>query len=192
LNPAANNYVDTDLTNGQEYCYKVTSLYDCDEDGIYDLESGFSNILCAVPTNPGQTLFAGVDTIRTGKWIKQGKGKNATTTFELTQSFTAGDGVVIQGRAVNEDLVALPDATVEISIKDTNGDTVTTLLTGPSDADGWAEATWQTQKPNKKGRGGTPPGVYSAETISVTVSGYVWDGVMTSTTFCIDDPSCTQ
>ena len=192
LDPAANQHIDTDLTNGQEYCYKVTSLYDCDEDGIYDLESGFSNILCAVPTNPGQTLFAGVDTIRTGKWVKQGKGKNATTTFELTQSFTAGDGVVIQGRAVNEDLVALPDATVEISIKDTNGDTVTTLLTGPSDADGWAEATWQTQKPNKKGRGGTPPGVYSAETIGVTVSGYVWDGVMTSTTFCIDDPSCTQ
>ena len=65
-------------------------------------------------------------------------------------------------------------------------------VASPGDADGWAEATWQTQKPNKKGRGGTPPGVYSAETISVTVSGYVWDGVMTSTTFCIDDPSCTQ
>jgi hypothetical protein len=191
LDPAANQHIDTDLTNGQEYCYKVTSLYDCDGDEVFDLESAFSNILCAVPTNPGQTLFAGVDTIRTGKWVKEGKGKNATTTFELTQSFTAGDGVVIQARAVNEDLVALRDATVEISIKDTNGDTLTTLLTGPSDADGWAEATWQTQKPNKKGRGGTPPGVYSAETTGVTVSGYVWDSVMTSTTFCIDDPSCT-
>jgi hypothetical protein len=55
----------------------------------------------------------------------------------------------------------------------------TKLLTDPSDASGWAEATWQTQKPNKKGQGGTPAGAYQAVTNNVTVSGYVWDGVMT-------------
>jgi len=35
-------YTDTDLTNGQEYCYKVRLLY-------ADCESEFSNIICAVP-----------------------------------------------------------------------------------------------------------------------------------------------
>jgi hypothetical protein len=180
----ANEYVDTGLTNGQEYCYKVSSYY-------ADCESGFSNILCATPQNPGQTMFAGVDTMQTGKWVKEGKGKNATTTFVLTQSFTAGDAVVVQAHVENEDLIALPDATVEISINDQNGATVTTLLSGPSNADGWAEATWQTQKPNKKGQGGTPAGVYSAVTTGLTVSGYAWDEVMTSTTFCIDNAACS-
>jgi len=36
-------YIDTDLTNGQLYCYMVTSLYP-------DCESGVSNILCATPS----------------------------------------------------------------------------------------------------------------------------------------------
>ncbi len=53
------------------------------------------------------------------------------------------------------------------------------LLTDPSDATGWAETTWQTQQPNKKGQGGTPSGAYQAVTTNVTVSGYVWDGAMT-------------
>jgi FtsP/CotA-like multicopper oxidase with cupredoxin domain len=35
-------YTDTGLTNGQEYCYEVTSYY-------ATCESGFSNILCATP-----------------------------------------------------------------------------------------------------------------------------------------------
>jgi hypothetical protein len=68
---------------------------------------------------------------------------------------------------------------VEIIINDSGGNLVATLLTDPSDASGWTEATWQTQKPNKKGQGGTPAGVYEAVTNNVTVSGYVWDGVMT-------------
>jgi hypothetical protein len=45
---ACTSYTDTGLTNGQQYCYKATSYSDkCDE-------SGFSNILCAIPTQPGQ------------------------------------------------------------------------------------------------------------------------------------------
>lgn len=185
----SNSYTDTDLTNGQEYCYKITSYY---VDGSITCESDFSNILCAIPTNPGQTLSAGVDAMETGKWVKQGKGKNATTTFEVTSAFTAGDAVVIQAHVVNEDIVALPNATVEITIKDQSGAVITTLLSGQSNADGWAEATWQTQKPHKRGSGGTPSGVYSAVTTNVTASGYVWNGVSTSTTFCIDNASCGQ
>jgi hypothetical protein len=39
-------YANTGLTNGQEYCYKVTSLY-------AECESGFSNVKCAVPAGQG-------------------------------------------------------------------------------------------------------------------------------------------
>jgi len=46
-----NTYTDNGLTNGQEYCYKVTA-YTPDPDSC---ESGFSNILCATATQPGQT-----------------------------------------------------------------------------------------------------------------------------------------
>ena len=42
-------YTDAGLTNGQEYCYKVTSYTSP------TCESGFSNILCASATQPGQT-----------------------------------------------------------------------------------------------------------------------------------------
>ncbi len=177
--PAANNYVDPGLTNGQEFCYTVTSLYDCDGDGVSDAESGFSNILCATPTNPGQTVYAGVDDMQTGKWVTTGRGKNQTTEFVVTDTFNAGDEVVIQAHVVDEGGLPLADATVEIIINDPNGAPVVTLLSGPSDATGWTETTWQTQKPNKKGLGGTPAGAYEAVTNNVTVSGYVWDGVMT-------------
>ena len=184
LDPASNHYVDTGLTNGQEYCYKVTSLYDCDGDGILE-DSGFSNILCAIPQNPGQTLFAGVDDMQTGKFVTTGKGKKQTTEFVITTTFNAGDAVVVQAHVVDEGGVALPDASVEITLNDPNGAPVTTLITGPSDATGWAEATWQTQKPSKKGQGGTPSGTYTTVTNGVTVSGYAWDGVLTNTQFTI-------
>jgi hypothetical protein len=39
-------YANTGLTNGQEYCYKVSSLY-------AECESGFSNVKCAVPAGEG-------------------------------------------------------------------------------------------------------------------------------------------
>ncbi len=54
------NYDDPGLTNGQEYCYKVTSYIGADENGEFDpvngCESGFSNILCATPVQPGQQV----------------------------------------------------------------------------------------------------------------------------------------
>jgi hypothetical protein len=47
------SYDDTGLTNGQQYCYKVTSRVkvDTDGDGTPECvaESDYSNILCAVP-----------------------------------------------------------------------------------------------------------------------------------------------
>ena len=128
LGSATNTFIDTDLTNGQEYCYTVTSLYDCDDDGLSDAESGFSNILCAAPTNPGQTVYAAVDDMQTGKWVTTGKGKNQTTEFVVTDTFNAGDAVVVQAHVVDEGGLPLADATVEIIINDAGG---TTLLTDP-------------------------------------------------------------
>jgi len=46
---ACTSYTDTGLTNGQQYCYKVTSYSAL-------CESGFSNILCATPVQPGQQV----------------------------------------------------------------------------------------------------------------------------------------
>jgi hypothetical protein len=169
------SYTDTSLTNGQEYCYKVTSY-------TTTCESGFSNILCATPTQPGQAVTVGVSTLETGKWVKEGKGKNATTNFVLTSSFAQGDGVVVQATVVDEGGTPVPDATVNLHI---SGPETVDLQTGPSDADGIAEATWQTQAPNKHGTGGTTPGSYTATTTDVTASGYVWDGVPTSVGFTI-------
>jgi hypothetical protein len=172
--PATTTFIDAGLTNGVEYCYKVTA-YDA------TCESGFSNILCATPQNQGQTTpAAGVTEMDTG--IYTGKGKNQS--FNSQTSFSAGDAVVIRALVLDESDPPQPvsNATVEIVI---GGPETANLNSNPSDADGWAEATWQTQKPNKKGQGGTALGDYTATTTNVTASGYHWDSVTTSTTFTI-------
>ena len=56
---------------------------------------------------------------------------------------------------------------------------------GPSDSDGQADSIWQTQKPNKRGQGGTAPGTYTATTTGVSAAGYSWDATATSVTFTI-------
>ena len=180
LGPGIGSYTDTGLTDGQEYCYKVTTLYDCDGDAAFDLESGFSNILCATPTNPGQVVYAGVSSINTGVWVTSGKGKNQITNFVSTDTFNQGDAVVIQAYVVDGDGIPLSNATVEITILDSGSSTVTTLITGPSDSNGMAETSWQTQSPNKRGVGGTPVDNYTATTAGVTASGYAWDGIATN------------
>jgi hypothetical protein len=165
-------YLDSGLTNGLEYCYKVTA-YDA------TCESGFSNILCAVPENQGQTgELVGVIDVQTGHYV--GKGKNRS--FELATTFPAGDSVVIRTLVVDANDQPISNATVEITI---GGPETTTLNSGPSDANGWAEATWQTQSPNRKGQGGTTTGSYTATTSNVTASGFTWDSVTASTTFNI-------
>jgi hypothetical protein len=168
-----NTFIDTGLTNGQEYCYKVTP-YNA------DCESDYSNIECATPNSQGQTTEpAGVVTMETGYY--SGKGKNRTWNGSAT--FAPGDTVVI--RTTVRDItsgVLVSNATVDIVV---GGPETVTLTSGPSDTNGIAEASWQTQKPNKKGQGGTSPGSYTASTTDVTASGYHWDGVTTSTTFIL-------
>jgi hypothetical protein len=162
---------------GQQYCYNVTSY-------TATCESGFSNILCAIPTQPGQTQNLGVSSVQTGKWVKSGKGKSATSSFVLTSSFAQGDGVVIRATVHDEAGVAVPNATVVIDI--TGAESHPGLTTGPSDANGIAELTWQTQAPNKRGQGGTATGSYTATTSGVTATGYTWNGVATSVDFSVN------
>jgi hypothetical protein len=174
-NPAVTTYTDTGLTNGLEYCYKVTSYHDA------TCESGFSNILCAIPENQGQTTpAAGVNEMEVGYWSGRGKNQQWNTS---PIPIPAGETVVIRARVVDTtDDSFVSNATVEITI---GGPETVTLNSGPSDVDGWAEATWNTQSPNKKGQGGTTPGGYTATTTNVTATGYHWDGVTTSTPFTI-------
>jgi len=173
---ACTSYIDIGLNNGQQYCYKVTSYYS-------SCESGFSNILCAMPTQPGQAVAVGVESLQTGKWIKQGKGKDATTEFVLTSSFTQGDGVVLRASVKDKNGQPVPNATVNMAISEPES---AQLTTGPSDANGIAEATWNTQAPNKRGQGGTPTGSYTATISAVTASGFVWDELVTSTSFILN------
>jgi hypothetical protein len=166
------SYVDSGLTNGVEYCYKVTA---------YDVtcESGYSSILCAIPTNQGQaTDPAGVSALETGVFTGKGKDK----TFSLQSTFVVGDEVVIRAYVVDA-VTGLPlaEATLDLLI---TGPESLTVTTGPSDAAGMAEATWKTSAP-KGNNPGTTPGDYAMQVKNVTATGYHWDGVTTSTTFTI-------
>jgi len=171
---AATSFTDTGLTNSSEYCYKVSSY-------TAECESDFSNILCAIPNNPGQNNLEA--TLATGRYETTGKGKTKVITFVTTTIFSVGDGVILRAIVLDEATgLPVPNATVNIDI---SGPQAASLSTGPSDSKGVAEATWQTQAPNRKGQGGTTPGNYTATTTDVTASGYIWDGVMTTTAFTL-------
>jgi hypothetical protein len=168
----ATSFTDSGLTNGVEYCYKVTA-YDA------TCESGFSNILCATPQNQGQTTDpAGVSTIETGIYTGKGNAK----TYQPQTAFIAGDAVVIRADVVDGVTgLPLPDATVDLLI---TGPESLSLTTGPSDTSGVAEAVWQT-KASKGNNPGTALGSYTVQTKNVTATGYHWDGVATGVTFTI-------
>jgi len=165
-------FTDTGLTDGVEYCYKVTAY------GA-TCESAYSNILCAIPSNQGQqTDPAGADSVETG--IYSGKGKNQT--YSPQTSFTAGDDVTVRVWVVDgASGLPLADATVDMLI---TGPETTTVITGPSDANGLAEASWKTRAAGKRNPG-TAPGAYTLQASYVTANGYHWDGVQTSTSFIL-------
>lgn len=143
-----------------------------------DCESPYSNVLCAIPNNQGQAR-AGVDRLITGSVTGNGKNKQ----FQATTTFSAGDQVIFRAHVVdNSTGLPVAGATVDLAIA---GPEATTLTTGLSDADGVAEATWNTQPANKRGQGGTTPGSYTATVTNVAAGGYSWDGVETSASFTI-------
>jgi hypothetical protein len=171
--PKVTTFTDTGLTNGLEYCYKVTSYYDA------TCESAFSDVLCAIPTNQGQaTDQAGVSNLETG--IYTGKGNAKTYTPQST--FIAGDSVIIRAEVI-DGITSLPlqDATVDLLI---TGPESLTLVTGVSDANGVAEGTWQTKAPGKRNPG-TTSGAYTVTVKGITAAGYHWDSIETSVVFTI-------
>ena len=168
-------YTDTALTNGQEYCYKVTSLY-------AEAESAFSNVVCGIPNNQGQARLT-VDSVLTGRYEKTGKGKNQTVTFVEATRFTRGDGVIVRVRVLDASTsLPLSGATVEVAITGPESAAPGAVTT---DGDGIAEVEWKTSAP-KRGKPGTPIGTYTATVTSVTATGYTWDGTAPSATFTLE------
>ncbi len=135
-------------------------------------------VITVTATGGGST--AGVDSIETG--LITGKGKNQV--FTSTTDFTQGDSVVIRSLVLDSaGSNPVAGATVTTSI---TGPENTSVTSGPSDAAGIAETTWNTSRPNKKGNGGTATGSYTATTSAVTVDGFPWDGTATATTFTLN------
>ncbi len=101
----ATSYTDTGLTNGMEYCYKITSYYSD------TCESSFSNILCATtisPTNPTITVISpnggenwNADTNHTITWTTTGTVGNLRIeystdngdSYRSVTSSTENDGI---------------------------------------------------------------------------------------------------
>ena len=165
-------YADTDLTDGETYCYKVTSR-------TADCESAYSNILCATP-EPNVQSEAGVEELITGELVTTGKGKNKQTEFVPKTVFAPGDTIVVRARLVDAAGQPLTGGSASIQIVGAEG---TSLSTGASDGNGHAFGQWNTTAPRNNGRGGTAIGQYTARTTGLTASGYVWDGVSTETGF---------
>jgi len=111
--------------------------------------------------------------------LYSGKGKNQT--FALNDTFAPGDTVVIRSTVVDSNGNPVANATVTTGVTGPES----TTLTATSDANGVAEASWNTQAPNKRGQGGTATGSYTATTSDVTADGYTWDGVARSVGFQI-------
>jgi hypothetical protein len=126
----------------------------------------------------------GGDTARVASFetgYETGKGK--TREFVSTNQIPAGETVIIRATVVDSSGNPLPNATVTLDI--VGGETAT-VTSGPSDANGVAEANWNTSAPNRKGNGGTPAGDYTITTSDVTATGYTWDGTGTATSVTIE------
>jgi hypothetical protein len=175
-NGECTTYTDTGLTNGQNYCYKVTAV-----DG--SCESAFSESLCATPQNAGQpSTLASVEIDTLGRWETTGRGKNAVQvlTEVLNNTFTAGDEIGMLLLVSDQDLIEVAGATVHVTI---TGPSTAELSSSVSGNDGLAELHWQTQQANHKGTGGTPTGSYTARVTGISSNTYTWDTVFASVEF---------
>jgi hypothetical protein len=171
------SFIDTGLTNGQSYCYKVTA-----RSGV-DCESAASNVLCATPTQPGQDPALSANILGTGHWVREGKGRNATESFLETSVFAPGDEIIVRLQLADAGGSPIAGAVASIAV---TGPETADLASTASGNGGQAEAAWATQSPNKKGAGGTTPGEYTISISGVNSEEYVWDGVPDSVTVQID------
>jgi len=164
-------YLDTGLTNGQLYCYKVTSFK-------AGCESAFSNVLCATPASSVQ-LSAKAGSIETGRLVTSGKGKNQVTSFEPGSSFSQGETVVLRALLLDSADQPLSGASFTAAV---SGPSTAAVSSGSADAQGYATATWDTTAP-RKNKDGTPTGSYTATVTGVSAGGYTWDGVTVEVVF---------
>jgi hypothetical protein len=146
------------------------------QDDKSELSNDATVLITVTPTGGGST--AGVSAIESGFY--SGKGKSRT--FNLSTVFTRGDEVIIRS-TVSDGSNPVSGATVTTTISGPENATVTSE---PSDANGIAEASWNTRAPKKNGSGGTTAGSYTATTSGVTADGYTWDDAGTSAAFQLD------
>ena len=102
-----------------------------------------------------------------------------------TSEFVQGDRAVFRGLVTDDAGAPLASASFHLEI---TGPETTSITSGSSDADGYAEASWPTQKPNKRGAGGTTTGNYTATVSNVTAGGHDWDGSAIQAEFSIGPP----
>ena len=113
--------------------------------------------------------------LATGKYVKR------TTNLNETAQFVPGDSIVFRATIHNANGQPVANATASIAV---TGPQAKTILTGPSDANGFADGIWKTSAPSRKSTG-TPTGTYTGTVSGVTASGYVWDATATSKTFTL-------
>ncbi|MGD8579371.1 MAG: Ig-like domain-containing protein [Lysobacterales bacterium] len=177
-NGDCSHFTDSNLTNGQSYCYKVTASAD-------SCESGFSNILCATPQPPGQQVkTASISTGETGLWTVSGKGKNKVVAWTQTANFVAGDEIVLILSVSDAFGSPVSGLTVNVSV---DGPSTVDLASTTTDPNGEAEVRWLTSAPKRNGQGGTPAGDYTAAVSGLNSSTYVWDGVGSEWSFHISN-----
>lgn len=136
---------------------------------------GTSSDLIAVSVEQtSQPSMVGAAFDKIGTYETSGKGKNKTIQFmaDLDSIFQIGDDIVFRLRVVDEGGVPISAATVQMEI---SGPESHQLTSTPSDNYGIVEVVWQTLAPNKRGRGGTTGGTYTAKVTGVMASGYIWN-----------------
>ena len=173
-------YTDSSVTDGNEYCYKVTAT----ATEPPDCESGFSNILCATPQSQGEVSYASVEILGTCQWTKSGKGKNAVEQcIDTADTYAPGNQInVLLNVHDSTGSPPVPNATVTLTVTGPEG---STLTSGSSNGNGEAEASWNTQSPNRKGNGGTPEGSYQISVSGLSSSTHEWDGSSDTVTVTI-------
>ncbi len=131
-----------------------------------------------------QALPIKADSISAGKYVNTGTKRSPVYTFVDATSFKQGEKVILQIQVSDGNSAPAANATVNVSIS-IGSSQVASLVSGPSNSSGIAEATWQTSAPNRKGTGGTAAGTYTATVTKVSKTGYEWNQVSTSTSFAI-------
>ena len=156
---SAGTYTDGDLTNGQEYCYKVAS-YTLD-----GCESAYSDVLCATPLHAGQaTDPAGVPILVGGVYTGNGEAERF-----MSGGVFAADEPVFFRVLVIDGTTGWPISAASVEIQLTGMEDLT-LTTEPSNASGLAEVEWRPYK----------PGTYTAKVTDIDAAGYHWDEIGTS------------